>query len=131
MNARERPAPQFENAADLGPDFNDLMLAVSSDKAFLRRVVAKAALYDTFTAQLVQLMDRVDASQSLRPDPVSVMINRSDYMLGASLSSPMGNPQHPAPLPDLSSPAPHPANPPPPPRTQTNPPDACYRSRSI
>lgn len=67
----------------MAADFNDLMLAVSRDRAFLRSTVRRAAEFDAFTEQLVDLMGRVEGARGAGDDPVTVMINRSDYMLGA------------------------------------------------
>jgi len=76
------PRAQFERATALATDINALMHAVSRDRAFLRETVRVAAQHDAFTRDLLSLLDRVESARGTAEDPVGVMVNRSDYMLG-------------------------------------------------
>ena len=79
------PKTEFIRAVGLTPVFNRLMDLVSRDRTYLRATLSTAAVEDTFTGELLALLDRVEAilgpGQASMEDPVTLMINRSDYML--------------------------------------------------
>ncbi|GAB4819324.1 hypothetical protein N2152v2_006370 [Parachlorella kessleri] len=82
------PKETFLKAKQAAQVFNLMIDRVAQDESYLQQVLAAAAEYDDFMAQLLQVLrDTADARQAARGNERVLAINRSDYMLHEPTSS--------------------------------------------
>jgi len=84
------PRDAFEKGVAAAPLFNTLMDAIASDTTYLQEVLATAALYDDFTASLLQILEETTPERDSFKTAgrnADLAITRSDYMLHTPTNS--------------------------------------------